>query len=184
MNAPAQIRWLRAIEDWPHPRDRALALLPFYAGLRIGDAVALDVPDVRISARKGVLIVYGKGGKVREVPIHPQLRQPLTDWLDTRRSWPGAATQRALFLNRRGTRLSARGASTVFTAIAQAAGLEDPTTAHVGRHTFVTQLIRGGEDLVTVAEMAGHARLDTLRVYSQPTEEDKQHALRHLAVDR
>ncbi|MBB4703956.1 tyrosine-type recombinase/integrase [Sphaerisporangium siamense] len=94
MNAPAQIRWLRAIEDWPHPRDRALTLLPFYAGLRIGDAVALDVPDVRLSARKALLIVYGKGGKIREVPIHPQLRRPLTDWLDARRSWPGA-TQRA-----------------------------------------------------------------------------------------
>ncbi|MEV0195319.1 tyrosine-type recombinase/integrase [Nonomuraea sp. NPDC050691] len=184
MNGPAQIRWLRAIEDWPHVRDRALALLPFYAGLRIGDAVALDVPDVRISARKGVLVVYGKGGKVREVPIHLQLRQPLMDWLDERRTWKHATAQRALFLNRRGGRLSARGASAVFTAIAEAAGLEDPTTAHIGRHTFVTQLIRGGEDLITVAEMAGHARLDTLRVYSQPTEEDKHHALRHLTVDR
>ncbi|MFI6599194.1 hypothetical protein ACIBHX_23320 [Nonomuraea sp. NPDC050536] len=79
MNGPAQIRWLRAIEDWPHARDRALALLPFYAGLRIGDSVALDVPDAHLSARKGVLVVYGKGGKVREVPIHPQLRQPLID---------------------------------------------------------------------------------------------------------
>jgi site-specific recombinase XerD len=72
----------------------------------------------------------------------------------------------------------------VFTAIAVAAGLEDPTTAHIGRHTFVTQLIRGGEDLVSVAELAGHARLDTLRVYSQPTDDDKQAALRHLTVDR
>jgi integrase/recombinase XerC len=52
MDGNAQIRWLRAIEDWPHARDRALALLPFYAGLRIGDAVALDVPDVRMSARR------------------------------------------------------------------------------------------------------------------------------------
>ncbi|WP_406314815.1 site-specific integrase [Streptosporangium sp. NBC_01639] len=87
-------------------------------------------------------------------------------------------------LNRRGGRLSARAASAVFIAIARAAGLEDPTTAHVGRHTFVTQLIRGGEDLVTVAELAGHARLDTLRIYSQPTDDDKQAALRHLTVDR
>ncbi|WP_433382082.1 tyrosine-type recombinase/integrase [Streptosporangium sp. CA-115845] len=183
MNAPAQIRWLRA-ENWPHLRDRALALLPFYAGLRVGDAVALDVPDVRISARKGLLIVYGKGGKIREVPIHPQLRQPLLYWLDERRTWPGAATTKALLLNRRGGRLSARAASAIFTAIAQAAGLEDPATAHIGRHTFVTQLIRGGEDLVTVAELAGHARLDTLRIYSQPTDDDKQAALRHLTVDR
>jgi hypothetical protein len=72
----AQLRWLRAVEDWPSPRDRLLALLPFYAGLRIGDAVALDVADIQMSARKGHLIVYGKGGKVRQVPIHPRLRTP------------------------------------------------------------------------------------------------------------
>ncbi|WP_308164610.1 tyrosine-type recombinase/integrase [Nonomuraea sediminis] len=101
-----------------------------------------------------------------------------------RLTWPGAATQRALFLNRRGGRLSTRAASAIFTAIAQAAGLEDPTTAHIGRHTFVTQLIRGGEDLVTVAELAGHSRLDALRIYSRPTDDDKRAALRHLTVDR
>ncbi|MGP3920302.1 hypothetical protein [Nonomuraea sp. 10N515B] len=61
MDTNAQIRWLRAIKYWPPVHDHALSLLPLYAGLRIGDAVALDVPDVRISARKGVLIIYGKG---------------------------------------------------------------------------------------------------------------------------
>jgi integrase/recombinase XerC len=71
-----------------------------------------------------MLIVYGKGGKV---PIHPLLA-----WLDVRLTWPGAATQRALFLNRRGGRLSTRAASAIFTAIAQAAVLEGPTTAHPG----------------------------------------------------
>jgi integrase len=180
----AQIRWLRAIEAWPHPRDRLLALLPFYAGLRIGDAVALDLTDVRTSARTGVLIVYGKGGKIREVPIHPALRAPITSWLGERPAWKNASLEKALFLNRRGGRLSARGASQVFTAIGTAAGLDDETTAHIGRHTFLTQLIRGGEDLVTIAEIAGHARLDTLRVYSQPTSDDKRNALRHLTVDR
>jgi integrase/recombinase XerC len=183
LDGNAQIRWLRAVEDWPHARDRLLALLPFYAGLRVGDAVALDVPDVRMSARKGVLVVYGKGGKIREVPIHPRLRDPLTLWLGERPRWKHASG-RALFLNRRGGRLSARAASTVFTAIGQAAGLDDDITAHIGRHTFVTQLIRGGEDLVTVAEIAGHSRLDTLRVYSRPTDDDKHNALRHLTVDR
>ncbi|MFI6458638.1 tyrosine recombinase XerC [Streptosporangium amethystogenes] len=184
MDPNAQIRWLRAIEDWPHARDRALALLPFYAGLRIGDAVALDVAGVRMSARKGHLVVFGKGGKVREVPIHPALRGPLTDWLDERPTWPGATVEKALFLNRRGGRLTTRGASDVFTAIGEAAGLDEATNAHLGRHTFVTELIRSGEDLVTVAEVAGHSRLDTLRIYSQPTETDKHNALRHLTVDR
>lgn len=105
-------------------------------------------------------------------------------WLDERSSWPGAAGERALFLSRRRGRLTTRAASDVLTAIASHARLEDPTTAHVGRHTFVTRLIRGGEDLITVAELAGHARLETLKVYSQPTDDDKHNALRHLTVDR
>jgi site-specific recombinase XerC len=184
MDANAEIRWLRAVESWPHARDRAMALLPFYAGLRIGDIVALDVDDVRLSARKGALRVFGKGGKTREVPVHPALAALLQAWLDERAGWPGADRERALFLSRRGGRPTARAASNVFTAIATRAGLEDATTAHVGRHTFVTRLVRGGEDLITVAELAGHARLETLKVYSHPTEADKQSALRHLAVDR
>lgn len=184
MEANAEIRWLRAVESWPHARDRAIALLPFYAGLRIGDIVALDVEDVRLSARKGALRVFGKGGKTREVPVHPALGAVLQAWLGERSGWPGAAGERALFLSRRGGRLTTRAASDVFTAITAHAGLEDATTAHVGRHTFVTRLIRGGEDLITVAELAGHARLETLKVYSHPTDEDKQSALRHLTVDR
>jgi site-specific recombinase XerD len=76
------------------------------------------------------------------------------------------------------------GASDVFTAIAENAGLDEPATAHVGRHTFINELIRGGEDLVLVAELSGHARLETLRLHSRPTEADKQNALRHLPVDR
>ena len=70
----AQLRWLRHAELAP-PRDRALALTGFYAGTRIGETVALDVGDLHLSARKGHLIVrYGKGGKYREVPLHPTLR--------------------------------------------------------------------------------------------------------------
>ena len=103
---------------------------------------------MRLPARKGVLVVYGKGGKVREVPVHPELRPVLQDWIDARRGWPGAGGERALFLNRRGGPLSRRGASDIFTAIAANAGLDDKTTAHIGRHTFVNELIRGGEDLV------------------------------------
>jgi len=184
LDEKAQIRWLRAIEAWPHARDRLLAKLPFYAGLRIGDAVALDLDDVRMSARKGFFRVFGKGGKVREVPIHAELRDPINAWLDERPKWKNAGIVPALFLSRRGGRLTARAASTVFTSIAEAAGLDDEITAHAGRHTFFTTLIRGGVDLVTAAEIGGHARLDTLRIYTQPTDDDKLAALDHLTVDR
>ncbi len=65
------VRWLRAVERWLSPRDRVVALLPYYAGLRLGEVVALDVDDVQLSARKGVITVRdGKNRKYREIPVH------------------------------------------------------------------------------------------------------------------
>ena len=183
LDAKAALRWLRAIQDHPTPRDRVLALLPFYAGLRIAEAVGLDIDDVRLSARKGTLRVHGKGATLRELPIHPQLRTDLQLWLNERPDWPGAQTTPALLLNRRGARLTTRGASDIFHTIATTAGLDDTITAHTGRHTFATTLIRGGTDLVTVAEMLGHARLDTVRAYTRPTADDRAKALNLLPTD-
>jgi site-specific recombinase XerD len=165
------------------PRDRALALVPFYAGAWIAETVALDLDDVRLSARKGILRIYGKGERVREVPIHPELRKALTDWLEERYDWPGANDGPALFLNQRGHRLSAKGAHDVITGIADRGGLEDHVTAHVLRHSFATTLVRGGTDLVIAAELLGHARLETTRVYTRPTAEDRSRAVDLLPVD-
>lgn len=183
LGAKAQIRYLRAVQACESPRDRALALVPFYAGTRIAETVALDVDDVRLSARKGVLRVLGKGERLREVPIHPQLRATLTDWLQERRSWPRADEDAALFLNRRGGRLTVRAAHDVITGIAGRAGLDDGVTAHVLRHSFATTLVRGGTDLVIAAELLGHARLETTRAYTRPSAEDRRKAVELLPVD-
>jgi integrase/recombinase XerC len=184
LDTRAAIRFLRAAQKCPSPRDHAIALVPFYAGTRIAEIVGLDVDDVRLSARKGILRILGKGEKVREIPIHPDLRTALSGWIDERADWPGADTP-ALFLNQRGGRLSVKGAHDIITAIATAAGLEDDEiTAHVLRHTFATRLVRGRTDLVIVAELLGHARLETTRAYSRPTRQDAIDALELLDVDR
>lgn len=177
------IRFLRAVEGTRSPRDRALALTPFYAGTRLAETVALDLDDVRLSARKGILRVVGKGEKVREIPIHAKLRDALTDWLEERQDWPGANTP-ALFLNQRGGRLSVKGAHDIITGIAENADLDGQVTAHTLRHTFATRLVRGRVDLITVAELLGHARLETTRAYSRPTHEDRAEALNHLDLDQ
>jgi integrase/recombinase XerD len=183
LDTRAAVRFLREVQKRPSPRDRAIALVPFYAGTRIAEITGLDVDDVRLSARKGILRILGKGEKVREIPIHPDLRTALTDWLDERADWPGADT-RALFLNQRGGRLSVKGTHDIITTIATAAGLEeDEITAHVLRHTFATRLVRGRTDLVIVAELLGHARLETTRAYSRPTQQDAIDALELLDVD-
>jgi integrase/recombinase XerC len=179
----AQRRWLRAVEAHPSARDRALAGVPFYAGASIAEIVRLDTGDVPISAGEGVLRIHGKGERIRDVPIHPKLRNAIQLWLAERPDWPGADTNPALFLNHRGGRLSVRGARDVIARIAESAGLHDDTTAHVLRHTFATTLVRGGTDLVTVADLLGHARLETTRGYTEPTPEDRAKALDLLPVD-
>jgi len=181
----AQVRYLRAVAARPSPRDQAVALVPFYAGARIAETVALDVVDLRVSARKGTMRIYGKGQRVREVPIHAQLRGALTAWLHERSEWPGAGDTPALFLNQRGARLSVKAAHDIITGIADDAGLaDDEITAHVLRHSFATTLVRGGTDLVIVAELLGHARLETTRGYTRPSAEDRARAVDLLPADR
>lgn len=189
------VRYLRAVEHSDSARDTVIALLPFYAGLRIGEVVGLDLADVALSARKGSLRVHGKGrdgGKLRELPLtRPELRTALAAWLAERPRWPGADTSPALLLNRRGGRLSDRSARAIITELGERTGLGIGDTAdasggfgpHVLRHTFATQLIRAGVDPVLVADLLGHAGLDTLRVYTQPDDADRERALALLTTD-
>jgi len=183
-------RYLRAVEHCGSARNTVVALLPFYAGLRIGEVVGLDVTDIALSARKGSLRVRGKGrdgGKLRELPLtRPELRTALSDWLDQRPTWPHAQESSALLLNRRGGRLSDRAARTIITGL----GTDTPGGVafgpHVLRHTFATQLLRGGADPVLAADLLGHAGLDTLRTYTytQPDDADRERALNLLTTDQ
>jgi integrase/recombinase XerD len=137
----------------------------------------------RRSVTHGHIRILGKGERVRELPIHEKLRTALRGWLDERAGWPGAGDTPAVFLNQRGQRLSARGAHDIITAIADRAGLDDHVTAHVLRLSFATTLVRGKTDLVIAAELLGHARLETTRLYTQPSAEDRAKAIDLLVVD-
>ncbi|MEU7857644.1 tyrosine-type recombinase/integrase [Nonomuraea sp. NPDC049141] len=190
LDAPRTRRYVRHVQLTASPRDKAIALLPYYAGLRISEVVGLDLADVRLSAREGELRIRGKGrdgGKIRLLPIHADLRQALTDWLEARADGKGAGTHAAVFLNQRGGRLSDRAARDIITGLGDAVGLNDdpaePFSPHVLRHTFATQLIRDGKDPILVAELLGHGSLDTTRRYALPTEADKAAALDALITD-
>ena len=117
----AKLRYLRAVEACPSARDRAIALLPLYAGTRIAEIRALDVADVRLSARKGEIHLVGKGEKSRTVPVHPKLRDALAASLDERPARRGADSA-ALFTSVRGTRMTTDAIADVIDRDHQAAG--------------------------------------------------------------
>jgi site-specific recombinase XerD len=189
-----QVHFLRALERSTSVRDRAIALLLFYTGLRIGEAASLNLDDAPVSARKGKVIVrLGKGQTYREVPLNAEVRNALTAWvLERSKRFPQYSTegstndnaeagQGALFLNRAGGRLSSRAIDSLLRRLATEAGLS--LSAHTLRHTCLTNLVRQGTDLVLVAELAGHKRLETTRRYSLPSASEREAAMERLKVN-
>jgi integrase/recombinase XerC len=179
-----QKRFLRAVERSEEARDRAIAKMLFYAGLRLGELTKLDVEDVPISARKGRVIVRsGKGDAYREIALNAEVREALERWLSERRqAYPNGA-ESALFLSHRGKRLSSRAVDFVVRRLGEEAALEEPLSAHALRHTCMTNLVRAGYDLVLVAEIAGHKRLETTRRYSLPSAADREAAMESIMVE-
>jgi integrase/recombinase XerC len=171
---------LRAAEE-STARDRAIVALLLFTGLRLSEAAALRVADVRVSARKGVVVVRsGKGDAYREVELNALVRAMLDEWV-TERSKIAAQGETSFFVSRTGNALSSRSIDLAVRRVAARARIE--LSAHVLRHTFVTGLVRAGNDLVLVAELAGHRRLETTRRYSLPSKADRQKAVSDLELD-
>ncbi|MCA1697704.1 MAG: tyrosine-type recombinase/integrase [Actinobacteria bacterium] len=136
---------------------------------------------MRTSARNGVVIVRsGKGDAFREVPLNATARDRVDAWRDERANI-AAEGEAALLVGRSGHRLTPRAVDLVVRKVARAAGLE--LSAHVLRHTCITKLVRKGSDVVLVAELAGHRRLETTRRYSLPSDADRQVAMDALEVE-
>lgn len=179
-----QRRFLRAVEQRPSSRDRAIGLTLFYTGLRLAELAALDADDVAVSARRGrVTVRSGKGDRYRQVPLNAPCRDALTGWALDRTAMVDVdgVDGVAWWLSRTGSRMTPRAIDLVVRKIAAAADLD--LSAHVLRHTYVTNLIRSGADVVLVAELAGHRRLDTTRRYSLPSEADRDAAVEAVVVE-
>jgi integrase/recombinase XerC len=147
-------------------RDRALVELLYGAGLRVGEALALDVRDVDLLARE--VRVLGKGRKERVVPLPQAARMALGAWLAARRR-PGYQAE-PLFprVARDGTprRLDARSVRRLLGRRARAAGVADRVHPHRLRHSYATHLLDMGADLRSIQELLGHASLSTTQRYT------------------
>ena len=142
-------------------RDRALFTLLYGCGLRISEALALDMRD---APRAGTgLRVLGKGQKERIVPVLPAVEAAMAEWLRHR----GPTTPDApLFTGAKGGRLDPAVAQKALRDLRRATGLPEHTTPHALRHSFATHLLGGGADLRAIQELLGHASLSTTQRYT------------------
>lgn len=167
---------IRAVERHGNTRDQAILLLLLNTGLRVRELSDLNLDDVVIGERKGKLVVKsGKGNKRREVPMNAEARRAISNYLKQRGRGNGA-----LFLGQQKGRLGTRGIQDVVRKYGRLAGL-DRLTPHKLRHTFCTNLLHSGVDLVTVAKLAGHSNISTTTIYTQPNERTMEHAVEVLS---
>ncbi len=158
-------------EDWVTHRDAAVLTLLYGSGLRISEALSLNVEDAPIGGREA-MIIKGKGGKERMVPILPITVEALEIYLDL---CPfDLEPEEPLFLGVKGGRLSPRIIQLLLEKLRGALGLPSTATPHALRHSFATHLLGNGADLREIQELLGHASLSTTQVY---TEVDRERLL-------
>ncbi|ABI55420.1 tyrosine recombinase XerC [Alkalilimnicola ehrlichii MLHE-1] len=153
-------------------RDRALYELIYSSGLRLAEAVGLDLG--RLDLTEGLVEVVGKGAKTRRVPVGGKAREALQAWLAVRPALAGA-DEPAVFVSQRGGRLSARSVQARLARLATLSGVGRPVHPHMLRHSFASHLLESSGDLRAVQELLGHADIATTQVY---THLDFQHLAR------
>ena len=187
-------------------RDRAMLEMLYATGLRVTELVSLNIEDVNL--REGYVRCIGKGSRERITYIYPSAVQVLQEYIqearpllllpagatkpkadndrngmeiqNERNGKPGA-TEKALFINHRGDRLTRQWVWTVLKVYAKKASLDVPITPHTLRHSFATHMLQGGASLRHVQELLGHSSITTTQVYTHLTTEhvrqeyDKSH---------
>ena len=167
-------------EDWLIKRDRAVLLLLYGCGLRINEALQLNLSDFEnTSPDSGIIKILGKGKKERIVPILERVSVSINDYLE---SCPfSVLSSSPLFLGKRGKRLSPRIIQRILEKIRRSLDYDPKLTPHSLRHSFATHILENGGDLRTIQELLGHSSLSTTQKYTHVDEKkikkifDKSH---------
>ncbi|NMN00423.1 recombinase XerC [Bifidobacterium sp. DSM 109958] len=156
-------------------RDKALLEFMYATGARVSEAVGANLDDVDLDER--VARLMGKGSKQRLVPVGSYACAAMRRYLDAgrgeleRRSTAATPERRAIFLNKRGRRLSRQSAWEIIREAGRRAHIDRPLHPHTLRHSFATHLIQGGADVRSVQELLGHASVTTTQIYTHVSPE-------------
>lgn len=159
-------------------RDVAIITLLVHTGIRVSEAISLDIRDIYIRKRSGHLVVrHGKGNKRRVIPLNSTARNAVSEWIETR-----GAERGSLFPGRKGkdSRLTARAVEYMLQRLSQEARI-DHVSPHMLRHTFCKSLIDAGEPLGAIALLAGHENLNTTARYTRPSKTDLEKGVQKIA---
>jgi integrase/recombinase XerC len=172
-------------DPWLEARDAAMVELLYGCGLRVGELTGLDVVASDTAAQQGrgwidlqagEVMVQGKGGKRRSVPLGASAMEALNHWLTLRSQVPGvlaaaapgvSSQALALFPGRHATRLTAQSVWQRLKRRSQLAGLATPVHPHMLRHSFASHVLQSSSDLRAVQELLGHANITTTQVYTR-----------------
>ena len=149
---------------WLSTRNLALIDLLISTGIRIGEAAAITVQDIKSSNR--TILIHGKGRKQRIIYIScSETWMNITNWLKIRAIYPLETD--ALFVNRYGRNLSIHGIEYIYNSIKRVCDIDKRSTPHYLRHTFATNLLSNGADLRSVQEILGHSSVAITEIYTE-----------------
>ncbi len=173
--APSEAAVAKAIDSFRSSnmpediRDTALFELLYSCGLRLAEAVSLDIDGLDL--QRGWVRVLGKRRKQRAAPLGSYAAKALQRWLDVRSEWVTPKSGNALFLGKRGGRIDPRTAREGIYRLFAAAGVKEGRNPHALRHAFATHLLDHGAELAVIGEMLGHASLSTTQIYTHVSTE-------------
>jgi len=151
-------------------RDLAMVELMYAAGLRVSELVGLNLRDVDLDA--GTVRTIGKGSKERVIPIYDTAVESIAEYITYfRPAHSRYQSEKALFLNRRGRRLTRQAYWLRLNKLATKVGISSKITPHMLRHSFATHLLHGGASLRHLQELLGHSSIATTQIYTQLTSE-------------
>jgi len=149
-------------------RDRAILELFYASGMRVSELAGLNLDSVDLSRR--LVRVFGKGSKERVVPINDTSAQRLKEWLSVRSRFRKLVlnkdSEQALFLNRRGRRISKQSLELMFKKYLKKSKILRPATPHTLRHSFATHLLDSRMGIRSIQELLGHSSLSTTQKYT------------------
>jgi integrase/recombinase XerD len=153
-------------------RDKAMLELLYSTGMRVSELTSLDLDSIQIDGDGCRVRCIGKGSKERVVPFDSSAGESVNKYLmDARPALVRNRNERALFVNRRGQRLTRQGFWLILRNYARAAHITSAVTPHTLRHSFATHMLTGGASVRNVQELLGHANISTTQVYTHLTDQ-------------